>query len=306
MYGNNGDTFGFNYNGNDYFYIKNAQNDVTAIADSTGEIVVNYNYDAWGEINSITGSLASTIGELNPIRYRSYYFDSEINMYYLNSRYYSPDLCRFLNADGIVQSGQGLLDKNMFSYCGNDPINRFDPSGNSWLSNKWNSFKSWLGSIFGAGSSTTATIVKDEIAIIPDPWPITVKSETKTTETISKHGNSKKPISVYSDYNANHPIKSSSAGLKFNIKDFSVKINLAIDNISISSSIENGNTTNSLGLKVNLSELKLGVESSTSIKWDETTDTENVNISANAWAIAAVYVFLKTGQTAPSPEVVYG
>ena len=144
MYDNNGDTFGFNYNGNDYFYMKNAQNDVTAIADTTGAIVVNYNYDAWGEINSITGSLASTIGELNPIRYRSYYFDSEINKYYLNSRYYSPNLCRFINSDGIYDTNTGILSHNMFTYCNNNPVNRIDFGGT----------KSWWGSeLFNAAKS---------------------------------------------------------------------------------------------------------------------------------------------------------
>ena len=77
----------------------------------------------------MTGSLASTIGELNPIRYRSYFYDSEINMYYLNSRYYSPDLCRFLNADGICDTNTGMLSHNMLAYCNNNPVNMIDSNG---------------------------------------------------------------------------------------------------------------------------------------------------------------------------------
>ena len=71
------------------------------------------------------------IANLNPILYRSYYYDKETEWYYLNTRYYSPDMCRFINADGIIQTGQGMLDKNMFAYCLNNPVNRADKNGNA-------------------------------------------------------------------------------------------------------------------------------------------------------------------------------
>ena len=130
MYDNNGDPFGFVYNGTEYYYVKNAQNDVTAIASADGTIIANYYYDPWGRLIELTGD--SAIAYLNPIRYRSYYYDSETELYYLNTRYYSPDLCRFMNADGYVQTGQGVLDKNMFAYCENNPIHRIDPDGRFW------------------------------------------------------------------------------------------------------------------------------------------------------------------------------
>ena len=118
MYDNNGDAFGFIYNGTEYYYIKNAQNDVTAIASADGTIIANYYYDPWGKLTEITGD--TEIAELNPIRYRSYYYDSETEWYYLNTRYYSPELCRFISSDGYVQTGHGILDKNMFAYCENN------------------------------------------------------------------------------------------------------------------------------------------------------------------------------------------
>ena len=127
MYDNNGDAFGFIYNGTEYYYIKNAQNDVTAIASADGTVIANYYYDSWGKLTEITGD--TEIAELNPIRYRSYYYDSETEWYYLNTRYYSPELCRFISSDGYVQTGQSLLDKNMFAYCLNDPTNLFDETG---------------------------------------------------------------------------------------------------------------------------------------------------------------------------------
>lgn len=130
MYDNNSDAFGFIYNSTEYYYIKNAQNDVTAIADSNGNVLARYYYDAWGKVLEITGN--TEIASLNPIRYRSYYYDAETGWYYLNTRYYSADMCRFINADGYIQTGQGVLDKNMFAYCANNPINRFDDNGLSW------------------------------------------------------------------------------------------------------------------------------------------------------------------------------
>ena len=85
------------------------------------------------EINmAITSS--THIANVNPIRYRGYYYDTEISLYYLKSRYYDPQVKRFLNADGYVQTGDGLYDKNMFAYCLNNPVNSSDPTGKfAWI-----------------------------------------------------------------------------------------------------------------------------------------------------------------------------
>ena len=130
MYDNNGDAFGFIYNETEYYYVKNAQNDIIAIADADGTVIANYYYDAWGKPEGITGN--TEIANLNPLRYRSYYYDTESGLYYLNTRYYSADICRFISSDGYVQTGQGILDKNMFAYCENNSINRIDPNGQFW------------------------------------------------------------------------------------------------------------------------------------------------------------------------------
>ena len=129
LYGING-VIGFTYNGNTYYYEKNVQGDVTAIVDDTGAIKAKYVYDAWGN-HTITLD-TDGIGALNSIRYRSYYFDTETGLYYLNSRYYDPVTCRFINADELVSTGQGLLGYNMFAYGGNNPVNRIDPTGEAW------------------------------------------------------------------------------------------------------------------------------------------------------------------------------
>ncbi len=133
MYDNNGDIFGFTYDGLTFYYVKNAQNDVVGLA--LGEdVVAYYFYDAWGNARIINDAGYPIYDQghpayINPIRYRSYYYDNESNLYYLNSRYYSPEMCRFLNADGIVQTGQSLLDKNMFVYCLNNPTTFIDSTG---------------------------------------------------------------------------------------------------------------------------------------------------------------------------------
>ena len=127
MYDENGDYIGFNYAGVNYYYIKNAQNDVIAIANSSGNVIASYTYDSWGKLISITGSYI--IGYQNPIRYRSYYYDNESGLYYLKSRYYNPEIGRFINADGYVSTGQGILSHNMFAYCNNNPVMYEDSNG---------------------------------------------------------------------------------------------------------------------------------------------------------------------------------
>lgn len=120
---------------NFYYYIYNVQGDVIALADaSTGKLAATYTYDAWGKIvkinNQAPEKVASTnIANLNPFRYRGYYYDTETKLYYLQSRYYDPDVGRFLNADRLVSTGQGVLGCNMVAYCGNNPVMGVDPTG---------------------------------------------------------------------------------------------------------------------------------------------------------------------------------
>ena len=168
MYDNNSDIFGFIYNNTEYYYIKNAQNDVIAIADKDGKVALKYSYDAWGKVISITDRNGNDINNLkinkfdpntgeiiteydengnvivpvhpyvrlahiNPILYRSYYYDKETGWYYLNTRYYSPDMCRFINADDVdvLKVDQGnLYQFNLYTYCLNNPFNRIDIEGN--------------------------------------------------------------------------------------------------------------------------------------------------------------------------------
>ncbi|MDD4476287.1 MAG: AHH domain-containing protein [Eubacteriales bacterium] len=128
-YDDNGYLIGFRYNGVDYYYGRNVQGDIIRIYDSTGTAIVYYSYDAWGNILTMTGSLASTVGTANPFRYRGYYYDSETGFYYLNSRYYDPQTGRFINADSILGANGDIQGYNLFAYCSNNPVNITDPSG---------------------------------------------------------------------------------------------------------------------------------------------------------------------------------
>ena len=128
----NGQPMTIGFNGSEHFYLYNAQGDVVAIANYSGEVVVEYTYDAWGNPLSCTGSLADTLGKKNPFRYRGYVYDEETKLYYLVSRYYSPAMKRFISPDSYSVSSASLTSANMFAYCDNNPISRLDPNGNTW------------------------------------------------------------------------------------------------------------------------------------------------------------------------------
>jgi RHS repeat-associated protein len=95
LYDESGSAYSFIYNGTQYYYVKNLQGDVMRIVDTSGTVVANYFYDAWGKVTN-SGTI---IGLYNPIRYRGYYYDTDTGFYYLQSRYYDPVVKRFISAD---------------------------------------------------------------------------------------------------------------------------------------------------------------------------------------------------------------
>ncbi len=138
FYDENGSVLGITYGGENYYFRKNFRNDVLAILNASGEVVVEYSYDPWGNILAVTGSLASTLGADNPFRYRGYYYDTESCFYYLNSRYYDAKVCRYLNADSVIAGvGGSVQGYNLFAYSFNNPVNMSDSSGQwpQWIKN---------------------------------------------------------------------------------------------------------------------------------------------------------------------------
>ena len=110
------------------YYFTNQQGDVVRIEDPDGNVLASYSYDAWGKAYKSSGSMRN----INPLRFRGYYYDTETGFYYLQSRYYDPVVSRFINADSYASTGQGFLGYNMFAYCGNNPVSRVDADGNKY------------------------------------------------------------------------------------------------------------------------------------------------------------------------------
>ncbi len=170
-YGTDGIT-GFNHNGTDYFYKKNIQGDIIGIYDNTNILICKYIYDAWGNhvcrilsnngeyIDNSDNETYNYICNINPFRYRGYYYDTETGLYYLNSRYYDSELGRFINADSINNMNINSLNGiNLYIYCSNNPIKFTDTEGSNWFTDLWNKTKSFfkrswdiiLGSILSIG-----------------------------------------------------------------------------------------------------------------------------------------------------------
>ena len=147
QYDAGGNLIGFKHNGTPYYYLRNLQGDVTGVLDTNDTIVAKYVYNAWG-----SGYTSYAVGGAihNPIRYRGYYCDAETGFYFLNSRYYDPEVKRFINADSTFVAGNALTASNMYAYCNGNPVMGSDPSGMAyeatmtWASTMW-----WLTLVDG-------------------------------------------------------------------------------------------------------------------------------------------------------------
>ncbi len=178
MYDENGEAFGFNYNGNDYYYVRNAQNDVIFISNSDNTGVVMYQYDAWGNMTACYDtSDDGMLSIINPYTYRGYFYEFETNTYFLKSRYYNPELCRFISADSVVAGvGGDIRGYNLFAYCMNDPVNMSDHTGHwpQWIKN---------------AASAVVNAVKKAVTVVAN----TVKSAVSSASNILKASSNSLP-----------------------------------------------------------------------------------------------------------------
>ena len=143
---------GANYSANTwdtYWYEKNLFGDIVAIYNHSGTKLVSYVYDAWGNFTTTyhNGTASTSVVAKNPFKYRGYYYDADLGLYYLQTRYYDSNTGRFINADSALC--HNMLGYNMFVYCNNNPINYYDPNGEDALALLW-------GWITGAGSVAAA------------------------------------------------------------------------------------------------------------------------------------------------------
>ena len=181
-----------------YYYVTNLQGDVMYMVDETGDEVASYEYDPYGKLLRTTGDFAET----NPIRYRGYYCDNETDFYYLQFRYYDATTCRFISADSFTNTCQSILGYNMFAYCKNDPINRFDPTGH--IPNKMTMMTDGGGNyryiddqgtaIIGDYSFNCSTIAASGCGIIATYNALETLGDTKSIQQITDY---------YSDFENN-------------------------------------------------------------------------------------------------------
>ena len=182
LYGVDG-VIGFKLNNNSYYYKKNLQGDIIGIYDSSLNLIAKYSYDAWGNhkisyleannfvdfdpTNSYTNISNNNlyIALKNPFRYRSYYFDQETSLYYLNSRYYDPKTGRFINIDDIeiLENTNNFTNGlNLYAYCSNNPVNDFDSEGNlSW----WQWLLVGIGAVLVVASAVVLTVASGGTAL---------------------------------------------------------------------------------------------------------------------------------------------
>ena len=144
LYDNEDNVCGIIYNTFPYYFLKNLQGDVIAITNSKGNVVAQYTYDAWGECTIVSDN-TGIIARVNPFRYRGYYYDTEIGLYYLQSRYYDPSVGRFINGDDSIVLSIHIIDisicmVNLYTYCQNNSITLTDYYGfwGSSVYSDWN------------------------------------------------------------------------------------------------------------------------------------------------------------------------
>ena len=228
-----------------YYYTHNSRGDIVGIYNGAGELKAHYEYDAWGNVISITDNNGNAItspnhiGNLNPFRYRGYYQDTETGLYYLMSRYYDAVTHRFINADGYFQAGTSILDGNTFAYCANNPVSRADTGGDSWFSDiaativesalaAMAAICPWMGS----NSSTSVSHTSETKLINSDYAPVNFRCGEKTTTNISTHTYSLGSPTVYYNqdlysYSDNYGNRNSGITHTFGVKSLSLDISMS-------------------------------------------------------------------------------
>ncbi len=156
---------GLSYNDTPYYYIKNDYGSIVGIVDANGTIVAKYSYTSWGGINSVTDGEGNYISELedhianiNPYRYRGYYYDTETYYYYIDGRYYSVSLHRFISPDKVINPNENIIGHNLYLYCENNPVSRTDVNGLFWF----HVACGFIGGAIGFVSQLTSNVINGD------------------------------------------------------------------------------------------------------------------------------------------------
>ena len=141
LYNENNELIGFEHISSNnsaktkYFYLRNVFNDIVEVLDENGNSLVHYLYDAFGNTIETIDNSSISLGAINPFRYRGYYYDVETQLFWVSTRYYSPELCRWISPDSIEYlDPESINGLNLYAYCANDPVNNYDPSGHFAIS----------------------------------------------------------------------------------------------------------------------------------------------------------------------------
>lgn len=296
-----------------YHALTNAQGDIVALYNSAGNLVAQYEYDAWGNTLSIkdASGVAITawynIAVANPIRYRGYYYDADLGLYYLQSRYYDATIGRFINADGYITTGQGVLSYNMYAYCLNNPVMYSDPSGVGVV----------LAIVIGAGigfvagiiwgdcfddvvgttTSTSSSIEYDEI--VNPVIPAIIEEHSYEVIKYPDNSNTQKPVDIYVNHNGTN-ILSSSVGVNVTCGNVTKNINFSADNIGVYHETTYENITYSTGIKFNLIKFRVGIETATEIQWDNVVAANSSCYSISGWWLCAAVYCVYSGMSIPT------
>lgn len=258
-----------------YYAVCNSRGDVLALYNEGGNLECKYHYDSWGKLisvvdhngNSITAK--NHIAIQNSIRYRGYVYDTETGLYYLNSRYYDPETCRFINADSYISTGQRINGYNMYEYCGSNPLIRCDPSGQSFYDfvNTLTHGIDWLSNV-GKSLVNYDRTIYSEINVSQSVFgfqpPLIDITQTTTFGSILYEPQSQNWFSVYQILNLNPSI-----GAKITTQKISVDFCFGKSDSKIAFETAHGNTAYSLAVKADLSTCRIGIE------YTHTTTEEN-------------------------------
>ena len=318
IYDNSGSPYSVILDGKAYYYVLNHQGDVVRIVDESGSTVTEYVYNSWGEILNDTSVNKTIIGRLNPLRYRSYYYDIETGMYYLQNRYYDPVVKRMLNADAVGATIGRIGTENMFSYCGNNPVNNTDATGNlfEWIKSKAKKVKKSIKNVASKVVEKVKQIaskkpVKRAIKTIASYHSVTtsrthatqrvyfggsvIVKRSRTTTTTIKH--SKKNISINSDSGHSYSIN-------YTQKKVRLSYTSSLGSREVSGGIKTGSSVEySIGCDFSLPDGGVGLTMANTMDIsDNTSETNAVRVGVTP--IAAIFVFV--GVTIGSEAVVAG
>ena len=289
IYDENSQLIGFIHDSNKYLYIRDVLQNILGIIDINGNVEVNYDCDAFGKINNITGSKASTIGKYNPFRYKGYYYDEESSMYYCKSRYYVPEWCRWLNVYTVKDILTTRLSQfNLFGVSYNDPINvKIETNDNKSIfvdltvndihHNTLN-YSNQHNFELKSSINTHSVMMSNSKKLFGGFFGKIMFDVTYTHTTITNPSNS--TIYSYSDFSKDGV----SYGVGINItNDISFDTHINTVNIGVGSSVNLGNV--SIGSEISIKE---GISISVGINNENSSDTATVNVGWGSIALASI------------------